>query len=269
MRRRTEARPAGTTGPITKQARNLRSTPGLMEAYCDDKFVSPTRFFTAAPEHSRLGKWAQPSTLSYNTTLTPNARHVGVPFVDMGYFSSSARNKTMEKKMTGSKQRRMNPSLKSRHNAAQRAPSSAAQQEAATGREAQRSQPILSQRRCYGSSTPPQSPRSEMVMRAKSPRSELTVVQATSRINPPISGRVSVDNDTLPHDTITPSDALLCFALLQPTFLGNYSQSCEQGKYVIGISQALICGPLHAGGVRVAPCRDTPAGVRNSVATFL
>lgn len=54
------------TGANTSTRQQISTSPQLItEAYVDHKFVAPTRFFTAAPEHPKLGMWAQPSTLKY------------------------------------------------------------------------------------------------------------------------------------------------------------------------------------------------------------
>ena len=61
-------RPAGTStcSPI--------SNNGVVEAYRDSCFESPTRFYTVAPEHPKLGKWATPSTLKYSQPTQATTR---------------------------------------------------------------------------------------------------------------------------------------------------------------------------------------------------
>lgn len=41
------------------------SNPTIVEAYSDNCFETQTRFYTVAPDHPKLGKWSQPSTLKY------------------------------------------------------------------------------------------------------------------------------------------------------------------------------------------------------------
>lgn len=41
------------------------SSPTIVEAYSDNCFETQTRFYTVAPDHPKLGKWSQPSTLKY------------------------------------------------------------------------------------------------------------------------------------------------------------------------------------------------------------
>lgn len=81
VRRRVQATdPALNLGAATAKTATSASTrtkyPRLIkEAYCDDRFDCPTRFFTVAPEHPKLGKWAQPSTLKYTATTIINHSH--------------------------------------------------------------------------------------------------------------------------------------------------------------------------------------------------
>lgn len=93
-RRNQPATPALDWGsPPTAEAKESVSTspsrakhPWLIqEAYSDDRFDSPTRFFTAAPDHPKLGKWAQPSTLKHVPATTNNTNtHTDKSHVDGG-----------------------------------------------------------------------------------------------------------------------------------------------------------------------------------------
>lgn len=61
VRRRSESSRHGA-GP---------SNSSIVEAYSDNCFETQTRFYTVAPEHPKLGKWSQASTLKYGQHPTP------------------------------------------------------------------------------------------------------------------------------------------------------------------------------------------------------
>jgi len=53
-------------GPAAAPKREASANPGLVKAYSDSCFESPTNFYIASPEHPKLGIWAKPSTLKYS-----------------------------------------------------------------------------------------------------------------------------------------------------------------------------------------------------------
>lgn len=67
--------PATAKNAAVKASTRAKHPRLIQEAYRDDRFDSPTRFFTAAPEHPKLGKWTQPSTLKYTITTTAINNH--------------------------------------------------------------------------------------------------------------------------------------------------------------------------------------------------
>ena len=65
VRQRIGIRPAGAVSAAASERPGSRNL-SVIEAYQDSCFESPTRFFTVAPEHPKLGRWAIPSTLKYS-----------------------------------------------------------------------------------------------------------------------------------------------------------------------------------------------------------
>lgn len=65
MRVEVRCRPSPAGGVPTPK-RSANANPGLVKAYSDSCFESPTAFYIASPEHPKLGKWAKPSTLKYS-----------------------------------------------------------------------------------------------------------------------------------------------------------------------------------------------------------
>ena len=63
--------------PEQKRVQRIADQCGLTEAYSDPYLQSPTRFFIASPEHPKMGKWAQRSTLKYHRYDAPLCPHKG------------------------------------------------------------------------------------------------------------------------------------------------------------------------------------------------
>lgn len=73
MRVEFRRRPAkGAQDPVKRSA---SASPSLVKAYSDSCFESPTSFYIASPEHPKLGKWAQPSTLKYSLPPQQHTTH--------------------------------------------------------------------------------------------------------------------------------------------------------------------------------------------------
>lgn len=102
VRRRADASPTGES-PAAGQFEIPKH--GLSEAYSDDCFESPTRFFIASPEHPKLGKWAQPSTLKYQA---PHAHQPSTQCLDEAVLFASTHNKVRPVSSSSLKGRRQN-----------------------------------------------------------------------------------------------------------------------------------------------------------------
>lgn len=88
-------RPAGgTCSPVNN---------GVVEAYQDSCFESPTKFYTVAPEHPKLGKWATPSTLKYSqpTQATTQQALVATHCLDVKASISAAATRSRQQPRPG------------------------------------------------------------------------------------------------------------------------------------------------------------------------
>lgn len=85
IRKRTGVDRAGVTAPVGSPSY------GITEAYSDDCFESPARFFVVSPEHPKLGQWAQSSTLKYSQP--PPAHYVSSPCLDETIVFPAARRR--------------------------------------------------------------------------------------------------------------------------------------------------------------------------------
>lgn len=77
--------------PVRSKDVSSASKPsgGIVEAYTDDCFETPTKFYMVSPDHPKLGKWAQPSTLKYKQAVT-NRPHASTGCVDgVAHFVSA------------------------------------------------------------------------------------------------------------------------------------------------------------------------------------
>lgn len=80
MRVEFRRRPAkGAQEPLERSA---SASPSLVKAYSESCFESPTSFYIASPEHPKLGKWAQPSTLKYSLPPQHHTAHNATRCVD-------------------------------------------------------------------------------------------------------------------------------------------------------------------------------------------
>ena len=95
VRRRVVASPVGAASAAT--ASDRPGSPinfGIVEAYQDSCFVSPTRFYTVSPEHPKLGKWATPSTLKYSQpTQTTQQAFAATHCLDETAISAATRSR--------------------------------------------------------------------------------------------------------------------------------------------------------------------------------
>lgn len=160
MRRRVEEAPATTKSGSPNY--------GLIEAYSDDCFEAPTRFYIVSPDHPKLGKWAQPSTLKYHQP--PQANLVTTECPNEATFFAKAHNRPR----LG---RGCSP------NARGKTVSAASSRSGARSRVRQRMEPVRAKR--------PVSPVPTVRAGSESPPpSSIRVRHEAPRIDTPISGRV-------------------------------------------------------------------------------
>lgn len=86
--------------PPPKRAASSAATPGLVEAYSESCFENSTSFYIAPPEHPKLGKWAQPSSLKYSQPL-PQQDHVAAQCLDEAMHFASNRGGRRSKRSGG------------------------------------------------------------------------------------------------------------------------------------------------------------------------
>lgn len=85
---------ASSADVIPPPKRSASVNPGLVKAYSDSCFDSPTNFYIAPPDHPKLGKWAQASTLKYSQPATPQQDSYVTPqYLDDIVFSPSSRSR--------------------------------------------------------------------------------------------------------------------------------------------------------------------------------
>lgn len=92
--RRRSGRGASSADVIPPPKRSASANPGLVKAYSDSCFDSPTNFYIAPPDHPKLGKWAQAPTLKYSQPATPLQDSYITPHcLDVIVFSASRRSR--------------------------------------------------------------------------------------------------------------------------------------------------------------------------------
>lgn len=193
--RRRVGRGASSADINPSSKRSASANPGLVKAYSDSCFDSPTNFYIAPPDHPKLGKWAQASTLKYSQPATPQQDSYITPqcFGDIVFSPSSrSRPRTAAAAVAGRKPARRTKA-------------------AATSASENRSGATKAL-------TALQRPRLVQPGRAKRPISQVSALQATSaagsppvssirgrrqepRINTPISGRVRENLPALSNTT--------------------------------------------------------------------
>lgn len=177
-----------------RQGRRSRSSPALLEAYQDSRFESPTRFFIAAPDHPKLGKWAhKPSPESNVAFLHAGARYVSTPHGNLGSPSSPTRRLKRHFKR-GDKQRHVSFSRESRRCLAQRSSTFTAKTPTTLLEDRGSSCARRRQRPEENGSHTPALPRWGAPSRGKCAASTTSSVRKAPRISTPISGRVSANS---------------------------------------------------------------------------
>lgn len=106
MRVEIRQRPAAGKTPATGVPPPKRSAsaagPGLVEAYSESCFESSTSFYIASPEHPKLGKWAQPSTLRYSQPPQQQSDHITSQCLDEAMlFASNSGNNNASRRRSG------------------------------------------------------------------------------------------------------------------------------------------------------------------------
>ncbi|CAM9619637.1 unnamed protein product, partial [Ectocarpus sp. 13 AM-2016] len=92
--RRRSGRGVSSADAIPPPKRSVSANPGLVKAYSDGCFDSPTNFYIAPPDHPKLGKWAQASTLKYSQPVKPLQDSCITPrCLDDIVFSASSRSR--------------------------------------------------------------------------------------------------------------------------------------------------------------------------------
>lgn len=86
--------PAGAPPPKRSAS---AAVPGLVEAYSESCFESSTSFYIASPEHPKLGKWAQPSTLKYSEPPQQQSDHIATQCLDEAMLFASNHGRSSQR----------------------------------------------------------------------------------------------------------------------------------------------------------------------------